>query len=146
MDDYSRMSRLYLLKDRTHVSDVINHFIDEIKTQFSTFVRFCVLIMLLSILKIVFVIFVHLMVYYTRIHVHTLHNRIEHLLDVALMGTSLQDCDSTPGGVVALFQLGSTRAGNSSYIRLFVLALFVFFYCNFYLFIWLFLLLSYRLS
>ena len=27
-----------------------------------------------------------------------------------MMGTSLQDCDFTPGGVVALFQFGSIRA------------------------------------
>ena len=43
------------------------------------------------------------------------------------MGTSLQDCDSTPGGVVAHFQFGSIRAGK------FNLAIFSF-YCNFYLF------------
>jgi len=29
-----------------------------------------------------------------------------------LMGTSLQDCDSTPGGVVAHYQFGSIRAGK----------------------------------
>ena len=48
-------------------------------------------------------------------------------IQVALMETSLQDCDSTPGGVIAHFQFGSIRAEK------FNLAIFPF-YCNFYLF------------
>ena len=34
-----------------------------------------------------------------------------HLI-LIVMGTSLQDCDSTPGGVVVLFQFDSSRAGE----------------------------------
>ena len=53
-----------------------------------------------------------------------------------MMGTSLQDCDSTPGGVT-LFQFGLIRA------REFKLH---FFFLFIVIFIWLFLLVPYRLS
>ena len=39
VDDYSQMSWVYLLKDRTQVSNVIKNFINKIKTQFSTSMR-----------------------------------------------------------------------------------------------------------
>jgi len=37
--DFSRMTSLYLLKERSEVSGVIELFHNEIKTQFSTFIR-----------------------------------------------------------------------------------------------------------
>ena len=39
VDGFSRISQVYLLKDRTQVLDVIKKFINEIKNQFSTIVR-----------------------------------------------------------------------------------------------------------
>ena len=39
MDDYSRMTWIYLLKDRSHVFNVFQTFYNEIKTQFSTSIR-----------------------------------------------------------------------------------------------------------
>ena len=39
VDDFSRMTWLYLLKERSEISGVIEHFYNEIKTQFSTSIR-----------------------------------------------------------------------------------------------------------
>ena len=39
VDDFSRMTWLYLLKERSEVSSVIKFFFNEIKNQFSTSIR-----------------------------------------------------------------------------------------------------------
>ena len=39
IDDFSRMTWLYLLKERSEVSSVIESFFNEIKNQFSTSIR-----------------------------------------------------------------------------------------------------------
>ena len=39
VDDFSRMTWLYLLKERSEVSSVIESFFNEIKNQFSTSIR-----------------------------------------------------------------------------------------------------------
>ena len=67
---------MYLLKDRTQIFNVIIDFITKIKTQFSTTI--CVLCTgkALEYTKKRFLVFVHLMIVYTRLLVLKLHKRM----------------------------------------------------------------------
>ena len=75
VDDYSRMSWVYLQKERIRVSAVIKNFINEIKTQFST-TSILYNDIALEYTKKKYLIFMHLMGYYTKLFVYTLHSRM----------------------------------------------------------------------
>ena len=67
--------RLYLLKERTHVLTVIKDFINEVKIQFFT-IRVLRTDNVPGILKKI-LIFVHLMVFYIRLFIQTLHIKMD---------------------------------------------------------------------